>query len=246
MTHVAPTPGYGLPQRAPLVDETTGRVFVAGSIFPGERVSVLDTESGRLVSAPRMAGWVAGMALDNQMGQIFVADSGPLAPRVMVHGGVPIPLPPAPIGAGRVAVLDARSGRLRRTIPLTGIPAGIAVDERLGRVYVANTGRGRQAVETHTASMSAFDVRDGPGVVVGLDARTGAVMRTTTVGVNPGLLAIDARLGRGYVINDGGPVTMSAALGWIPRWLQRVLPFLPPPGRGWRGVSGSISVLPIR
>jgi DNA-binding beta-propeller fold protein YncE len=243
IVHAVAVRGYALPQRPPLVDDTTGRVFVAGTTFPTGQVSMLDIRSGQLIRTIHVVGWVGGLALDRRTGQVFVADSGPMASRVIIHGSLHIPLPPVPIGAGSVAVLDGRSGHLRRTFHITGVPAGIVVDEQGNRVYVANTGRGQQVVDTHPGSISSFDVRDGPGSVVVLNAQTGVIVRTATVGVSPGLLAVDARAGRVYAINEGGLVKVVAPWAWVPRWLQQHLPFRAPPGGGLRRVPSSISLL---
>jgi YVTN family beta-propeller protein len=45
-----------------------------------------------------------------------------------------------PMGSGSVSVLDARSGRLLRTIPVGVAPSAIAVDERAGRAFILNSG----------------------------------------------------------------------------------------------------------
>jgi DNA-binding beta-propeller fold protein YncE len=43
-----------------------------------------------------------------------------------------------PVGVGRVRVLDAQSGRVLDTVPVARSPGAIAIDERVGHVFVTN------------------------------------------------------------------------------------------------------------
>lgn len=98
-----------------------------------------------------------------------------------------------PTVPGVVAMLDARTGRLLRTLAFGhGLyPYPIAVDNATGRVFIPDYGNG---VRDMTAPL-------GPGRVITLDARTGRVLRTTTVGVGPVAVAVDERSGRVFVLN---------------------------------------------
>lgn len=86
------------------------------------------------------------------------------------------------VGAGNVSVVDARAARVLHTIFVGPDPRAVAVDERAGRVYVAN---------------------DDDASVSVLDARGETVARTISVGAQPRAMALDTRLGRGYVVNTG-------------------------------------------
>jgi YVTN family beta-propeller protein len=66
-------------------------------------------------------------------------------------------------------------------------PGTTAVDERTGRVFVANT-------EDRTVSL--------------LDSRTGRLVRTITVGFYPELVAVDASSGHAFIGTDEGQVNM--------------------------------------
>jgi len=207
------------------VDERTGRVFVKsdGDGFPGytKLVSTLDGTSGRLLCAVAVAHDPRGqnpsqgagdIVVDDQSGRVFVsspyADSvsmldatsgrllrtvggthpGPMAVdaragRVFVlnggGGGTP---------NGMVSILDSVTGRVVGNTPVgrmsAGTPVTPVVDTRTGRVFVANDGGG-------TGSVSV------------LDARSGALLRTVTVGPHPFVMAVDGRSGRVFVTSLG-------------------------------------------
>jgi len=118
-------------------------------------------------------------------------------------------------GGGAVSVLDRRSGRLVATVSVGGPPTALALDERTRRAFVA---RG-----------------DGETVSV-LDARSGVIQRVVRVGPGPQAVAVDEAHGRVFVTIAGGrervvePDPWRWVPGWVPRGLQRWLPFLPSPG----------------
>src|ERR687885_94397 len=95
-------------------------------------------------------------------------------------------------GANSVSMLDARRGRLLRTVPVGPAPTGIAVDAQAGHVLIVNQGTFQPA--------PAFYSHEH-GTVTVLDARSGTVLRTVTVGYGPRALALDARRGRAFVAN---------------------------------------------
>lgn len=79
-----------------------------------------------------------------------------------------------------VSMLDARSGRVLRTIQVGSHPTALAVDDQIQRVFVANAGSNSISV---------------------LDATTGQPLSTIPVGITPIALAVDARLGHVFVYN---------------------------------------------
>lgn len=76
-------------------------------------------------------------------------------------------------------------------------PVAIALDSSTARAFVLNRG-----------AMNSLDNPVGPGSVTVLDIRTGAVVGTTQVGVDPNAAAVDERSGRIFVAN-GGPYDAS-------------------------------------
>ena len=119
---------------------------------------------------------------------------------------MPNPADPAPLRAGRIYVVDTRGGTLLRTTVLSSTPSSMAVDTRTGRVYVSEWGQGHFV---HLGPMPsgqgiAIWALAGRGLVQVLDARTGMVARTDTVGVDPMSLAVDSQHGRVFVVNAGG------------------------------------------
>src|SRR5207248_11777698 len=90
-----------------------------------------------------------------------------------------------------VSKLDARSGRVLRTLGVGDAPVALAIDERSGRVFVVNEG----------PEHDGFPI--GPSSISVLDAGTGTVLRTITVGYRARALAIDERQGHVFVANSG-------------------------------------------
>src|SRR5205823_5658199 len=85
-----------------------------------------------------------------------------------------------------VQMLDLGTGAVLRTVAVAvGLPVTQALDERTQRHFV----------------LTYPVYRPGPGRVSVLDARTGSIVRTTPVGLNPGALAVDALTDRVFVAN---------------------------------------------
>jgi len=208
------------------VDERTGRVFVYsdGDGFPGytKLVSTLDGASGRLLRAVVVAHDPHGqhmpsqgggdIVVDDQSGRVFVsstyADSvsmldatsgrllrtvGGTHPGPMVvdtHTRRVFVLNGGNNGGGTsngaVTILDSATGRVVGNTPVgrLALPVTPVVDTRTGRVFVANDGGG-------TGSVSV------------LDARSGALLRTVTVGPHPFVMAVDGRSSRVFVTSLG-------------------------------------------
>jgi DNA-binding beta-propeller fold protein YncE len=70
------------------------------------------------------------IAIDERRGRVFVVTAGDADP---MRGCIPTE-------HGAVSVLDARTGRALRIIPIGVAPRAIAVDERTGRAFVLNAG----------------------------------------------------------------------------------------------------------
>ncbi len=231
------------------VDARRGRVFVSSN----RGVLMLDAASGRIIHVTALRG--DALAVDERTDRVFVAGSGGLFTLDATSGRV-----------------------LRRFVTNAGIWWGAAVDARHGYVMFrtargtylvdAHTGRLLSAlpveanprnwaiVGRHTPRI--FIPIDGPvhtdndptsfGTVEVLNARTGRVLRTITVGLLPEMVAADERTGRVFVVNMGCPApthpcgdAVPVAWGWVPDWLRRLLPWLPQPAPLYKG--GSVSVL---
>lgn len=114
------------------VDRRRGRVFAAGGIPRGSASAwMIDARSGRILHTEPIAGSPAAIALDARAGRVFVAVG---ATDRMAN----------PIGPSGIVVLDARSGRTLRTIPLSGPPTALLVDEPAGHVIVVLGGNAMQ------------------------------------------------------------------------------------------------------
>jgi DNA-binding beta-propeller fold protein YncE len=232
------------------MDARTGRAFVVDGAGTGLRV--LDTRSGHLLRTV-LAGLHPSFPLvDEQTGRAFVptdagmsvldTGSGVVLRNVALGQGQSAGLPLLDARSGRVfvvvmslafaplpgsiIVLDARNGAVVRRVALGGSPGRVVVDERTGHVVVLIGG--------------------WPGTINHvsiLDARTGALLRTLPVGVAAHAMAVDERNGHVFVINGPGFVTRPDSWAWLPAWLRRRLPFLPPLGRHSRPVPGGVTMI---
>ena len=173
---------------------------------------------GRLASLP---------LLDARSGRVFVVVTKVMRSRTWTRN-LALGSGPAPVGArpGSVLVLDAHSGAVVHTVALRDDSVPVVVDERAGRVVAL--------------------IRGWPGTISHvsiLDARTGALLRTLPVGVAANGMAVDERKGHVFVINGPGFVILPDRWAWLPAWLRRRLPFLPPPGRHSRPVPGGVTMI---
>lgn len=121
---------------APVLDRTTGRVFVASQ--QSNAIDVLDATSGALVRTTPLpvSGRLSASArpiVDEKTGRVFFAGAG---------------------SPGVVAVLDARDGSLLRLVPVAASPESIGLDVGAGRVLAASQG-------ANGPSLSILDARDG-------------------------------------------------------------------------------------
>src|SRR5919201_1853783 len=208
----------GLLPLAIAVDERVGRAFVVsyGSDSRTGRLSVLDTHSGTVVRTVTVGLLPQGVALDERTGRVFIAgeDSsglGDVSVFDVMSGrlvrSITVGQAPGPIAVdqrtGRafvinqnsdsVSVLDTHSGTLVHTTNLGGALFDLAVDEQTGRVFVANG--------NNVQVNGRLSVPDGSVSI--LDATSGRLVRSVTVGMLPTAVAVDARSGRVFVENKG-------------------------------------------
>ncbi|HXT36479.1 MAG TPA: YncE family protein [Chloroflexota bacterium] len=187
------------------IDARTGRAFVIAS---SDRVVMLDTMTGGILGTTVVAPGHADLAINPTTNRVFVVND------------------PYPMTGfrGSVSVLDARNGRLLRTVPLPGIPYAVVMSERLGRVFVLN-------INNYGMSI--------------LDARSGQVLGTVPMAnggplLDPRALAIDDQHGLVYAAlgsNDGYRMAVvNARLGTLVH-LTRV-------GTGMSAPAGPIAVDP--
>jgi YVTN family beta-propeller protein len=190
------------------LDERTGRLFVANATLsnpagdPGT-VSVLDVRSGQVLRSVTVGERPEGVVVDQPIGRVFIMNSGSASVSVLDAATgralqtVPVNLDPTTLvidqrterafafGRHDVRVFDIMRWRVVRIVALTlgGGPIGI-VDERAGRVLVANT---------------------GSKIVPVLDAWTGVLLYTLHVSGDPAWPTLDERSGRTYLImgNNG-------------------------------------------
>lgn len=248
-----------------IVDARMSHAFV---ITPANTsVSVLDTRTGQRVRTTTAGTGPLTMAADSVTGRLFVssatdgvvrvldARTGRLLRSILVgrQPGMPVVslrggrVFVADTGSDTVSVLDAHNGTLIRTVPVGANPDSIAVDDRSGRAYVVARG----------ASDRAGNPASGGRVSV-LDAHSGRVLRSVSVGINPNGIVVDEPAGRVFVVNGGGSMPLPDRWGWVPAWLRQRVPALasrqpsscliftpngpPTPSASCRTEPGSVSV----
>ena len=85
------------------------------------------------------------------------------------------------------------------------------------------------------------------GGVTVIDERSGAIVRTISVGGTPDSMSVDERTGRVFVADSGGVVIGSdpwqQVPAWVPRQLYNWLPFLPRPGSTSRVMPPSMVII---
>jgi DNA-binding beta-propeller fold protein YncE len=202
--------------RSPVVDAPTGRTFVAVGTFsagpptpnaplPTYSVVVFNTRTGRLVHTVPLGPGEVDLAVDERRGFVFATSFGLLRraaimdPRSgqVIQGVVPA-------GAGHLRVLDGHSGAILRTLAIGLATTSVAVDERQGRVYVANAG--------------AVDKRSeysGPGVLTIVDERNNWALHRVGLPANPMRLAAEVRTQRLVVASVGAYGKTGKGLGRV-------------------------------
>jgi hypothetical protein len=223
------------------VDTRTAHAFIASSdvVHHTGRVSVLDTATGTIVRTVVVPAFPTAVAMG-------------AAPRHSATGARVFVAGYSANGRGCVYMLDARSGRILRTVVVYRDPSGAAptavvglvVDEQTDRAFVAGYLPG-----------SGFR-----GIVSMLDATSGRLLRTVRIGTHPAALVVDRRAGRVFVASAGGVGVLDARRGVLLRTLALSAPpaamavderrrriFIgttgPPPGMGLPSGTAHVSVL---
>ena len=183
--------------------------------------AVVPTDTGLSVLDTRSGAVLRTVALgQRRLAGLPLLDARSGRVFVVIRSLAHAPLP------GSIIVLDARNGAVVRRVALGGSPGPLVVDERAGRVVVLTRG--------WPGTINSVSI---------LDARTGALLRTLPVGVAANGMAVDERNGRVFVIHGPGFVILPDSWAWLPAWLRRRLPFLPPPGRHSRPVPGGVTMI---
>ena len=198
-------PGSVAEARAPVLavaDAARQQVFVAGdpaaafgyaTAVPGATVDALDSRSGRLRHAMPVGARPAGMVIDPRSGHLFVVSAGDLD-----H-------PLHPVASPDLRMLDATTGSLRATIPLTGTVGPPLLDAATGRVFVVTAPyEGAQAsallsIDSGSGRLAATTPLSGTVGLGAIDEHAGVVYLVRSSGCNPpcspGIIAVSARTG---------------------------------------------------
>lgn len=274
--HLSAYKGQSLAITGLAIDQVHGRLFVTGGTG---RVSMLDTLSGGVVrtasglpsSSTTLGGpliWDGGRRLyllqpsvTGTSGTVSVLDAGnlallrtigvgPDAQHIAVDGHLTRLFV---VGSHTLRLLDSRSGRLLRQVPLPALFATPAVDTRTGRLFVAGAeGRSITTIDSRTGAVLgtvrvswltgalALDptrrhlyVPTVAGVTV-LDSGTGNILGSLP-GQEGATATVDQRTGRVFLASFGGQA--SELPGWVPARLLRLLSS--PPERR----PGSVTIL---
>jgi YVTN family beta-propeller protein len=208
------------------VDAATGHVFVTNN--GADTVTMLDAQNGTVLGTIKVGAQPAQIVLDERTQHVFV-----------VHGRGGARFFFGDSSTGGTTMLDARSGAVLHAVAVGGSPTddvgfvtaiNLAMDARHGRVFVINP--------TATAAP------DGAGRVSVLDARTGRLLRTLSVGRHPIALGVDETLARLFVVNtNSGCVRRSGPWDRLPGSVRRWLPFLPPASQPTCHMPGTVTVI---
>lgn len=205
---IIPVAGVGCPLGAGVSARTT-HIFIPTRIG----VAVVDTRSGtvlRTTPIPLAAGYTIHCTGPIPTGPIVI---GVRSARVFMGDFVPF-------ARDRLTMLDARSGRVLRTIALGAPALALAIDERRGRAVVA------------LGAPGGVDIRD-----VANGRRLGHI----DVGGVPMAVVVDGKTGRAFVLVGQGSIPLPDPWAWIPSWL----PFLPHHERRVRRLPSHVTVLDI-
>jgi hypothetical protein len=122
---------------------------------------------------------------------------------------------------GAMHILDARTGHILQTLAFRNL-ASLALDAQTQHVLIA----------------------DGSGLKI-VNGANGQVVRTVALPAPPEALAVDARHARVIAVTPASFVPVQDRWAWVPGWLRRQLPFLPPPTRAFHTVEGNVRVLAL-
>ncbi len=157
------------------------------------RITVVDTLRRVLVRRIAMGTGIPTVALDRAHGRVVVADeTGP--------------------DSGIVRLLDGSSGTVVRSASARVAPVGIAVDGRVGRVFVVGQGRCRTLPRA-----VAHACRAGSGVVDILDAHTLRPVGAAAVGGYPRHIVADEPDDHVFVSSPSGVTMLDARSGRVLR-----------------------------
>ncbi len=178
------------------VDEAVGHVYVTASDGTTAWLRILDARKGRLLrtvslgTAPRL-GPVA-ITVDQRASRVLVVSANIYDPTGE---------------AGSVSVLDARAGRLLRTVTLGETPGAVIVDERAGRAFILDHG-----------TFASYGEPTGHGSVYVLETASGRLLRITSVGPTPIRIVDDPRAGRVIVLTPSATAQNGIPLGGGSVW----------------------------
>ena len=196
-----------------IVDERAAHAFVANQ---EGMIQILDTRTGTLVQTVAIGGQRHSMAIDQHTGRLFVVNMtaegiGTSVSVLDSHNGRLLRTTTSTINPhgltvdeterlvfvgvkNGVTVLDAQTGTSLRTIrlPMQGVPVWVKVDTQLKRLFVAHEGM--------TAN-GLMPIQGGISTVSTIDIRTGAVIHTARVGVEPDLAVLNERTSRLFIVS---------------------------------------------
>lgn len=147
------------------VDGRSGRLFVIDSGFADipAALSIINGYNGRVLHTTSLNyhSPILTAAVDSRTGHLFIASQGSPA---------------------AVTMIDGQTGKALHSVSLSDGTKTIAIDQRHGRVFVANK---------------------STNVVTIIDTRSGALLQTASVGKGPAEIAIDEQSARAFVLNAG-------------------------------------------
>lgn len=173
-TVVRHSPFVNVPPAGAIIDPLTRRLFIATpSGVAGSNGVVITFRSDTLARLrTTFVGYdPSAMVVDVAARRVFVANRATLD----ASG--------SPRGKGSVSILDARTGALLKSTVVGMTPRALALDDKTGRVFVANYDDG-------TVSM--------------LDALHGTIVRTEPVGRHPSAITVDVSTHRAFVVSTDG------------------------------------------
>ncbi len=167
-------------------------------------VSVIDARNGRLLRT-------ATIPMDTDPSLPIVVDETHAHAFVLTDALTGAPAAGANPNSGSVSIIDTRSGTLIHTVPMGSAIKDVAVDEQTGYAYAATLGTAQYIPNITTTRNGRFVMSVGrptlvpvsTGFVRVLDATSGKILRTISVGPAPLSVGIDEQRRRIYVLNAG-------------------------------------------
>jgi YVTN family beta-propeller protein len=179
------TAATGIYPSAAAVNAQAGRAFIANA--GSNTVTVLDTHRGRVLQTITLGPHPATAAVSPSAGHLFVGLLGRTSGLLN------------PIGTGTVDMLDARTGRVVRSLNLDTHPGPVVVDDRSRRAFVLNSMEGTVSVLDAATGSRLGDIPLGPywpasaranvGLGLVLDSTTGHAFVSTASGTAVWMLA---------------------------------------------------------